>query len=144
MSFIDSINAIETRLKNFQPLKDFLQATFNKTLLVKKTVRDRTTVGQDEFPLVMITRPRIERVRAGNSVNLDNSVFLYAGISQPDRNIALEQMIRYEELIEDAVLTRTDIPGDLGMVIVPGDSLNDEGLFHPHYFMVKHFTVKDR
>ena len=94
MSFIDSINAIETRLKNFQPLKDFLQATFNKTLLVKKTVRDRTTVGQDEFPLIMITRPRIERVRAGNSTNLDNSVFLYAGISQPDRNIALEQMIR--------------------------------------------------
>jgi hypothetical protein len=145
MSFIDDLNAFVVRLENHAGLRDFIRSAFpGKNLTVMKTVRDRVEIQISDCPLVMMTRPTIQRVRQGNAVNLENAVFLYGGIHEPDRTKALDELIQMEELMEDAMLTKTDLPGDRGIVVVPGDSVMDEGLYHPIYFVVKHFTVKER
>lgn len=145
MTFIDDINALKIRLENYAGLLDFIRSTFpGKNLTVMKTVRDRVEIQPGDCPLIMMTRPTIQRIRQGNAFNLENSVFLYAGIFEPDRTKALDELIQMEELCEEAMLSKTEIQGDKGMVVVPGDSVMDEGMFHPVYFVVKHFTVKER
>ena len=61
-----------------------------------------------------------------------------------DREKALDLSIEFEESTEDAVMTKTDLPGDIGMSIAVEDMANDEGMFHPVYFFVMHVKVKDR
>lgn len=144
MSFVNNINALKVRLENHAGLNTFCQNTFGKGLNVQKVFKHRTEVQLDDFPIVMITRPRKDITFAGEVSRKEQSVYLYAGFHQDDKEKALENSIEFEEYLEQAVLNKTQIQGDIPMAVSINDSANDEGMFHPVYFLVMHLKVKTR
>lgn len=144
MSFIAKINALKVRLENNQALQNFCMNKFNKRLTVLKVFRDRTEISLSDLPIVMITRPQVNRTFAGYMPKIEQIIYLYAGFHQIDREKAIDNSIEFEELLEEAINQKTQVSGDIPMAIMPGDSANDEGMFHPVYFLVMHLTVKER
>lgn len=146
MSFIASINALKVRIENNQPLQDFFQTNFNKSLTVKKVYKNRIEVNLDQLPFQMITRPLVERTFAGNDSKKVHSVLLYTLFLLPDDDIekALEHFIDIDELLEEAISVKTSLQGDKAIAVIPGNSENDEGKFHPVYASVMHVMIKDR
>lgn len=141
-TLVQKINALQVRLKDHAGLNNFCMSNFKKALTVKKIFKHRTEIQLHEFPLVMITRPQRQYEFAGEVARKKNVVYLYAGFRQEDRDKALENSIEFEDLLEEAVNTRAT--GDVPMAILATDSANDEGMFHPVYFLVKHVVIKDR
>jgi hypothetical protein len=139
---IQKINALKTRLEAHEGLRNFYLSKFSKEVTVRKVFKRKTEIRLDDFPIIMITRPRKNYLFAGEVWKKENVVLLYAGYRQEDMETALDNFIELEDLLEEAVNTRAT--GDVPMVVVPGDSENDEGMFHPVYFMVKQITIKDR
>lgn len=144
MSFVEKFNAISIRVENNQPLRRFCQVKLGKTLTVMKVFKDKTEIDIDELPVVMLTRAGINRTFKGNISSKDHSVFLYAGFYAEDRLKAPEISIEFEELLENAVMTKTTHVNDKPMAIMPADSTNDEGKFHPVFFFVMEVMVRDR
>lgn len=144
MSFVNNINAIKIRLENHAGLNSFCQNTFGKTLNVQKVYKNRKEIQLDDLPIVMITRPRKALTVSGEAPKKEQSVYLYAGFKQDDQEQALENSIQFEEYLEQAVIAKTQIQGDMGMAVFVDDTANDEGMFHPVYFMVMHLKVKCR
>jgi hypothetical protein len=141
-NLIAKINGLKLRLEAYAPLRTFCTTNFNKELTVKKVFKHRTEIQLNEFPLVLITRPQRQYEFAGEVARKKNIVYLYAGFRQEDREKALENSIEFEDLLEEAVNTRAT--GDVPMAVSATDSANDEGMFHPVYFLVKHVVIKDR
>jgi hypothetical protein len=144
MSFIDNINAFKVRLENNQALNDFALTKFGKVCAVWKVFHNRTEIGHGDLPLIMITRPNLIRTPSNLSSRKEHTVALYAGFLQYDRLLVLEQFIELDSLLEDAVMAKTNIQGDIPMAVEVTDSTNDEGLYHPVYFMVMQVKVKTK
>ena len=144
MSFITSTNAIKVRLENNQALKEFCAANFSKQLKVLKAFKKKKEIGLDEFPLMLITRPQKKYISSGGASKTEHSVLLYGGFREEDAEKAFDLSIQFEELTGLAVITKTQVTGDIGMAISVEDMANDEGVFHPVYFFVMHVKVKDR
>lgn len=144
MSFVDNINAFKIRLENNQALNDFALTKFGKVFKVWKVFHNRTEIGLDDLPLIMITRPNVNRTPSNLSPRKEHTVALYAGFRQEDRLLALEQFIELDSLLEDTVMVKTNIQGDIPMAVEVTDSANDEGLYHPIYFLVMHLKVKTK
>lgn len=141
-TLIQKINGLKLRLEAHAGLSNFCMSNFNKALTVRKVFKQRTEFQLDEFPIVMITRPQRQYEFAGQVSRKKEVVYLYAGFRSEDREKALELSIEFEDLLEEAVNTRAE--GDVPMDVSATDSANDEGMFHPVYFMVKHVVIKDR
>jgi len=144
MSFVDNINAFKVRLENNQALNDFALTKFGKVFKVWKVFHSRTEIGLDDLPLIMLTRPSVNRTPSNLSARKEHTVALYAGYRQEDRLLSLEQSIELDSLLEYAVMGKTDLPGDVPMPVEVTDSTNDEGLYHPVYFMVMLIKVKTK
>lgn len=141
-TLIQKINGLKARLEAHAGLINFCASNFNKALTVGKVFKQRTEVQIDEFPLVMITRPQRQYEFGGAVSHKKNIVYLYAGFRTEDKGKALDLSIEFEDLLEEAVGTRA--AGDVPMDVSATDSANDEGMFHPVYFLVKHVVIKDR
>jgi hypothetical protein len=147
MSFITYINALKVRLENNADLQNYFVDKFGEGLTVKKVFKDRTAIDQADLPLCMITRPDVGRTPAGNATKREHSVLLYVG--WPYEDLAdlekpLEYFIDIDDLLEVAVMTKSQAAGDMGMYIAVEDSANDEGLYHPIYFQTMHLKIKEQ
>jgi hypothetical protein len=147
MSFITYINALKVRLENNADLQNYFQEKFSAALTVQKVFKDRTAIDQADLPLCMITRPGVGRTPSGSATKREHSVLLYVGWPYDDLSDLekpLEYFIEIDDLLEAAVMTKSQAAGDMGMYIAVEDSANDEGMYHPIYFQTMHLTIKEQ
>jgi hypothetical protein len=143
-SFIDKINALKVRLERNADLQNYAAQNFGKQFTVKKSFRDITEISLEELPIIMILRPSVSRNTAGNAVTKEHEVDLVLGFRQEDSDLALDQFIEVDELLEAAAITKTTEAGDVGMYITPLDSANDTGIHAPAYFQGMTLRIKNR
>ncbi|MDA8104660.1 MAG: hypothetical protein M0Z71_04705 [Nitrospiraceae bacterium] len=144
-SFVTVINNLVTLLQGTgTPLQVWSQSKFNRSVIIKKVYKNRTEVNASDLPIILIARPLLEKSYLINaSRNGKHTVRFYAGFHQPDRRVALDQFIEFEEMIDDTLLSVP--PESLGAIILdPKHSANDEGKFHPYYFHVCEIEIKHR
>lgn len=140
-SFADIVDLIISALKNNADLGAFCTANFKKTLAVRKGIKRREEIREDELPIVMVTvAGQNSTYAAGRLLYREYTVRFFCGFRQEDRTKATDQILKFEELIEQAVLTDEALNGDASSS-TPGDSAYDEGFYHPVYFHVKEFKV---
>lgn len=143
-SFKDVINyLIDHRLKTDVALADFCTTTFGNPLAVVKKYKKRMEITMDRMPIIMVTRPTVSSKQENNAPAYDrrHSVLLYCLFVQPDHDLGFDQLIEFEELIDQAVLSEDRTLNNLVDHIDPGESSNDEGMFHPVYAMVKEYII---
>jgi len=135
-SFKDVVNNLVTTLQNDSDMSTFCKAKWNKNLSVKKVFKERNEINYNDLPIILITRPSIEKsFRIGGDRENKNIVRLYCGFLQNDKRQALDEFIEFEEIIDD-VLLKDSMRGNYALDTDPVSSINDEGKYHPIYFMV--------
>lgn len=140
-SFTDVVDLIVSALKNNADLASFCTTNFKEALIVRKGIKRREEIGVHELPIVMVTvSGQQTSYGAGRLLYREYTVRFFCGFRQEDRTKAPDQVLKFEELIEQAVLTDAALNGDASSS-TPGDSAYDEGFFHPVYFQVKEFKV---
>lgn len=142
-SFVTVYNNIITTLQNDSALAAFCDAKWGKMLTVLKVFKKRVEVNLADLPVILVTRPNIDKEFLINARDADNIVRLYAGFHQTDREKAMEEMIEFEEKIDDALMVDHTRGGNAKSTN-PKTSANDEGEFHPVYFMVMDVAIKHR
>ncbi len=120
-----------------------------RTLSVKTFFKPRVKITQDELPLIMITRPVVEKgARAVSERSYKQDLRVYFGFMQNDLSLAGKQAVAFEEAIEDDFLKYRP-EGELGGIGLPAgcndietkESANDEGHYHPTYFGVMRVEI---
>jgi hypothetical protein len=149
MSIILDINALKVRLQNNPDLNDWFLEKFGKDLQVKKIFKNRAELSMaEDFPLIMITRPQVNRTFGGSSaVDKHHDLLLYCGFyydDAADLELPLDYFIELDDLLERAVITKTTADGDKVIPISIAESANDQGLKHPFYFMSMHTILRAR
>ena len=144
MGFIDNINAFKVRLEKNAALNAFAAETFGKAFTVQKEFRNRVEINMNELPVHLITRPILRRDEANQSARKEHTVQIYSGFYMLDKSLALAAFIELDELIENAVVAYTGLSGDKPMAVRVVDSINDEGTYHPSYFMTMQLLVKTK
>lgn len=144
---MDSFTLVTDKIKSLleldSDLKSYCASKFGGSAIVKKAYKKRIEIGLDQLPVILITRPMIQQQQETNipSYERTHTIRLYCGFHQPDEELAQDQVIGFEEYIDQAILKDDRTLGNLVDHIWPGDSMNDEGYFHPVYFIVKEFLV---
>jgi hypothetical protein len=135
-SFLDSINLLVTALEINATLAAFAQEKWRKSVTVRKGFKRREEISTTILPVILISRPSIKKsFQIGNGREGANLVRLYAGFFQKDPRKGVEEIIQYEELLDDILSDMN--PGEIGAIgIDPEVSTNDEGKYHPSYFTV--------
>jgi len=142
-SFKEIIKFIIEHRLNDPALLAYCQSAWRKPLRVKKTLRKRTEISTSEMPLIQITRPEILSDQENNiAYEREHTVSLYCLFHQPNVDLAFDEIIEFEEMIDLAMLGPDRTFGELIDHIDPGSSANDEGRFHPVYCIVKQYRVK--
>lgn len=143
-SFTTVIDNLATVLTDNSALQDFCQKKWGKPLTVAKVFRQRTEIGLSALPIILITRPAVEKpYETIGAKEGRHTVRLYFGFHQADKNNALQEEIEYEEKIEDAILADSTLTGT-AVYVKPKNSANDEGEFHPVYFTVMDIEIFHR
>lgn len=142
-TFIDVINELVTTLQNDTALSSFSQTKWGKSLTVKKIFKERTEINTRDLPIILITRPSLEKSFLTGARDGAHTVRLYCGFHQNDRRRALEEFIEFEEKIDDALLNSQALES-ITLTINPLASANDEGKYHPVYFMVMDVEIRHR
>lgn len=149
MSINPAINNLKETLQNDSALAAFCHAQFGRQLTVKRGYRDREEIGMDECPIIIITRPSVDRENGLNRRSRGiHSLRLYFGFYQGGnaadvRDQAAETAIEFEELIESSLVVDVTRAGTASAT-VPGASVNDEGALHPIYFGVMEVMLQKR
>jgi hypothetical protein len=140
-SFNDVLDSIKTTLEGDTALQTFCASNFSAALTVKRVFKRRT--GISAFPVILITRPEVKKMFLVGARDGTHTMRLYCGFQQPDREKAQDNIVEFEELIDDALLNPE--PAALSaMNIKPTVSVNDEGMYHPYYFIVMDVEVHHR
>jgi len=144
MSFVPTLADIKTTLENDAELQAYAQTKWGKPVKVRKVFRKRNEIGLDELPVILITRPsrNAEEALTRRKDNL-HTVSIYAGFRQENRELAPDQLLEFEELIESALMVDPSRGGTAADTAFQ-ESVNDEGLFHPVYFQALGFQIKKR
>lgn len=135
-------NLIDT-LKDNNALSSFVTEKWGKPLTVRKVFRNRIDISTEALPIIFVTRPSVKKDFTLSTRDGDHIVRLYCGFYQDDTSKALDEMVEFEEKIDDALLV-DETRGGNAIDTVPEASDNDEGKFHPTYFMVMHMLIKHR
>jgi len=144
VGFLDRFNAIAVRIENNRSLQQFCMDNFGQALKVEKVFRWRKEIPITDLPIALVTRPYVRRSFEGMVPKKEQGISVYAGFRMEDQDKAVALSIEFEELLEDAICRKTSHPDDRPMGIMPADSTNDEGKFHPVYFLVMEVLVRDR
>lgn len=140
-SFTIVTDAIKVALQNDADLKAFCLTEWQRAQKVEKAFKKREEILQTDLPVILFTVPAQKTgYAAGRLLHRKYVIRCYAGFQQHDRVKAHDEIIRFEEFIEQALLKDATL-NDLGILITPGDSANDEGFYHPTYFLAKDFEV---
>lgn len=142
-SFTAVINNIVTTLQNDSALTAFCTAKWGKALKVMKVYKRRVEISAEDLPVILITRPQVEKEFLVGARDADNMVRLYAGFQQDDREKALDEIIEFEETLDDALLVDHTRGGN-AINTDPKASVNDEGEYHPVYFLAMDVAIKHR
>jgi hypothetical protein len=135
MSFVNTLTNVVTTLTNDTDLQAYALTTWGKNVTVKKGFRQRLEIGLDELPLIRVTRPEdTPDTRSGNIIIM-HKVRLYAGIYQPDKDAAVDQIITFGELIR-AALRKDRRRGGTAQTTIPGAIVNDEEGLADSFFLV--------
>lgn len=143
-SFNTILDEIATQIAADTDLSDYCAATWGKALNIKRFFKQRTEIQLADLPIMMITRPEVEPEDIAVEVRrYKHRLRLYCGFNEQDRLFAQEELIAFEEVIEDAFMTmeRGDTLGSRTVLVEPGIAVNDEGYFHPVYFFVKDVVI---
>lgn len=142
-SFTNIITNIVTTLQNDAALAAFCSTKWGKTLTIKKIFKKRVEINISELPIILVTRPSLDKEFLVGVKDADNVVRLYCGFHQTDREKALDETIEFEEKIDDALMV-DHTRGGLAINTNPKVSANDEGEFHPVYFIAMDVAIKHR
>ena len=128
-------------------LQSFALAKWQKRFTVRREFRNRVQVNTSELPLIMLTRPSVTKeFRISGGRDNVNTVRLYILFQQDERAKAQSEIVEVEELIDDCLAANyriKDANGDpLVKNVKPGDSVNDEGMFHPVYGIVMDVDIE--
>jgi len=142
---VDVINQLVSILQADEDLTAFCRQKWGKPLSVKKIFKRRTEINLHDLPIILITRPSIQKTYPIISAPKasEHTVRLYYGFHQNDKRIALEESIGYEEEIDDCLSAHYSL-GLPDTVLKTVSSINDEGEFHPVYFGVMDVEVTHR
>jgi hypothetical protein len=148
-SFNTALDRLVVLIETDAPLQNFAMAKWQKRFTVKRKFLKRGPIHNTELPLIMITRPDVEKeFLIGGGRQKKNTVRLYVQFLQDDPEKAQSEVVSVEELL-DTCLGETNyrIKDANGIPLVkrvsPGDSANDEGLFHPAYLMVMEIEIEE-
>lgn len=143
----DALDRLVVLLQTNAGLTSYATTKWGKAFTIKRRFRQRPQINSSELPLIMITRPGVthgDRLNGGSDNT--NRVHLYIGFHQNDTDKAQSEIVEVEEMIDDildANYRLKDIGGNpLVKNVRPGDSVNDEGMMHPDYFMVKEVEIE--
>ena len=142
-SFIDVIDNLATTLEDNAALKSFCAEKWSKSLIVLTVFKERTEIQLSDLPIVLITRPETTKDFSTGTRDGTHTVRLYCGFRQEDRLKAMKELIEFEEKLDDALLV-DHTRGGIAIDTDPKASANDEGKFHPVYFMVMDVTIQHR
>lgn len=137
------VNNIVTTLQNDPALTTYCTAQWGKALNVLKVYKRRIEISAEDLPIILITRPQVEKEFLVGARDADHMVRLYAGFQQDDREEALDEIIEFEEKIDDALLVDHTRGGN-AINTDPKASVNDEGEYHPVYFIAMDVAIKQR
>jgi hypothetical protein len=141
MSFTAVIDNLVATLQNDTALTAYCNSEWGKGLTVKPVYKHRTEINLTDLPIVLITRPTLKKIfLVGGPRNEVHTMRLYCGFHQPDRAKALAEFIEYEEKIDGALIADRNRGGH-AIETDPLTSINDEGEFHPVYFMVMEANI---
>ena len=140
--FNDIIDDLVTALRSNTALNNFCKEKWGRIPIVKKMFKFRTEIQISDLPLIFVTRPdkKSQDVAIGGDREHENTVRLYCGFHQLNRDVGQEEMIEFEELTDDAVLLdrkRNNLAFDTNVTT----TVTDEGYFHPVYFVVKDVLI---
>jgi hypothetical protein len=138
ISFNTDIEGIIKALAADADLKAYCLLKFQKEMDFRRVYKKRTEIHLSELPICMITRPSQETTRlTGGLANRDHNLRFYVGFKIDDKVEAQQILIELEERIEQAMFAYDDSSAADEILVIPGDSANDEGHHHPVYFLVK-------
>ena len=143
-SAVDIINNLKTTLENNAALASFCNTKWSKTLTVKKVLKKRTEITLDEFPIILITRPSVGKKSPCLGTKLrrtEQTIHLYCGFMQDDQTKSLDEIIEFEELLDDVLMLDPKRGGAATSSKIE-NSVNDEGIFHPVYFFVMDVVIE--
>jgi hypothetical protein len=143
ISFTAALGALKTQLEGNAALAAFCQSKWNRDLTVSISYKKRVEIHTSDLPVILITRPSVAKSHLTGARDGQHTVRLYAGFHQPDRAQAQLDLIEFEELLDDAVLSDHTL-GGTAISAIPTESANDEGEHHPVYFMAADVEVKHR
>lgn len=139
-SFVTVLDKIVDVLKTDANLTAFCK-TLGKAQTVRKGLKKREEILINELPIIMLTAPQQTSEQAASGVLYKNyTLRLYCGFDEPDRVKAVDNLIKFEEFVEQALLNSTSLDSMVALLVL-GNSANDEGFYHPAYFFAKDFTV---
>jgi len=143
-SFTLVTDNLKTLLQDDAGILSFCNDTWGRVITVKKVFKPRTEIKNNEFPIIMVTRPKAKKNLLTPGVkDGDHTVLLFCGIYSEDREKAQDYLVAMEELIEDAIVGDYTLGGTVTSAI-PTDTANDEGHYHPVYFLVVAVEIKHR
>lgn len=130
-------------------LQAYAQAKWQKRFTVRREFRDRVQINAGELPLIMITRPSVEKeslISGGR--HKTNTVMLYVLFQQVDRVKAQSEVVDVENLLDTCLgVTNSRIKDANGIPLVkavrPGSAANDQGMFHPVYGIVMENEIEE-
>jgi hypothetical protein len=148
-SFNDALDRLKKVLSEDAAIAAWFHGRGDRKLTVKRLFKHRQQVNASELPLIMITRPDLDKkFRISGGRENTNTVRLYVLFQQNDREQAQQDVVRIEELIDDCLTANyrlKDAGGNpLADSIHPTGSANDEGMFHPVYAIVMDLAIVHR
>lgn len=142
-SFVDVLKQLQSIINTDQPLQLYIAENFDRPLTVKISYSDREEINLTELPLALITRPRLNKTSSNMARDSINTIRIYLGFNQSDKVRGMEQLIELEELFDDLFMNNYSL-GGLVTSALPTESANDEGAYHPSYFVVMDISVQHR
>lgn len=140
-SFSDDISAMLSIISQDPDLTALLATITSRPLTAKKVFKNRTEIPTKDYPLLMATRPTVKTaVQDDYSGVKTHQVRFFFGFYTDNRDAVQDWLVQFEELMEAAIMADTTLGGRVENV-APGECSNDQGKFHPVYFMVKDFYV---
>ncbi len=142
-SFADVINSLKEKLETNPTLSQFCADNWGRGITVKTVFKQRTEINTSDLPLILITRPSVQKAFRIGVRDATHTIRLYCGFFEKDRRKALTNFVGFEEAIDDALLQIN--PDEIGAIeIRPTISINDEGIYHPVYFIVMEVEILHR
>lgn len=142
-SVFDALKALKNTLETDPALSSFAMHDFYRELSVRLAYRNRDELNVGDLPVIIITRPRVTKQFRTGVVDGDHTVMMYMVFTQEDREKATEELITFEELVDDAIRSNNTLNGT-AINVTPVESVNDEGKNHPIYCIVTELTIQHR